>query len=44
MINATQPHGAPATMPGQLLALYLAHAREYDVDAPRALRKVTETI
>lgn len=45
------PHRLPewlspitAVVPGQLLALYLAHARDYDVDAPRALRKVTETI
>lgn len=29
---------------GQLLALHLAHARDYDVDAPRAIRKVTETV
>ncbi len=30
-------------IPGQMLAMYLAHARDYDVDAPRAIRKVTET-
>jgi glucosamine--fructose-6-phosphate aminotransferase (isomerizing) len=29
--------------PGQLFALHLAHARDFDVDAPRGLRKVTET-
>ncbi len=32
-----------AIVPGQLLALYLAHARDYDPDHPRGLRKVTET-
>lgn len=32
-----------AIVPGQLLALYLAHAKDYDVDHPRGLRKVTET-
>lgn len=32
-----------AIIPGQLLALHLAHARDYDVDAPRSIRKVTET-
>ncbi len=44
------PQGVPewlspltAIVPGQLLALYLAHAREYDPDHPRGLRKVTET-
>jgi glucosamine--fructose-6-phosphate aminotransferase (isomerizing) len=30
-------------VPGQLLAMYLAHARDYDPDHPRGLRKVTET-
>lgn len=30
-------------VPGQLLAMYLAHAKDYDVDHPRGLRKVTET-
>ena len=30
-------------IPGQLLAMHLAHARDYDVDAPRSIRKVTET-
>lgn len=30
-------------IPGQLLALHLAHTRDFNVDAPRAIRKVTET-
>jgi len=30
-------------IPGQLLAMHLAHVRDYDVDHPRGLRKVTET-
>ncbi len=30
-------------IPGQLLAMNLAHVRDYDVDQPRGLRKVTET-
>ena len=30
-------------IPGQLLAMHLAHTRDYDVDRPRGLRKVTET-
>lgn len=30
-------------IPGQLLALHLAHTRDYDVDEPRGIRKVTET-
>ena len=33
-----------AIVPGQLLALHLAHTRDFDVDAPRAIRKVTETV
>lgn len=33
-----------AIVPGQLFALYLAHARDYDPDHPRGLRKVTETL
>ena len=33
-----------AIIPGQLLALHLAHARDFDIDAPRAIRKVTETV
>lgn len=32
-----------AIIPGQLLAMYLAHVRDYDPDHPRGLRKVTET-
>ena len=32
-----------AIVPGQLFSMHLAHARDYDVDAPRGLRKVTET-
>ena len=32
-----------AIVPGQLLALHLAAARDLDVDAPRAIRKVTTT-
>ena len=32
-----------AIVPGQLLALYLAAARNYDPDRPRGLQKVTET-
>jgi len=30
-------------VPGQLLALHLAAARDYDVDSPRGLSKVTKT-
>lgn len=30
-------------MIGQMFTMYLAHTRDYDVDHPRALRKVTET-
>ncbi len=33
-----------AIVPGQLLAMHLAHARDFDPDRPRALRKVTETL
>jgi glucosamine--fructose-6-phosphate aminotransferase (isomerizing) len=33
-----------AIIPGQLLAMHLAHIRQYDPDHPRAIRKVTETI
>jgi glucosamine--fructose-6-phosphate aminotransferase (isomerizing) len=33
-----------AIVPGQLLALHLAHARDYEIDAPRGIRKVTETV
>jgi glutamine---fructose-6-phosphate transaminase (isomerizing) len=32
-----------AIIPGQLFAMYLAYARDYDPDHPRGLRKVTET-
>jgi len=32
-----------AVIPGQLLAMYLAYAKNYDPDHPRGLRKVTET-
>ena len=44
------PHAVPewlspltAIIPGQLLAMHLAHVRDYDPDHPRGLRKVTET-
>ena len=44
------PHSVPewlspmvTIIPGQLLALHSAAARDYDIDAPRGLRKVTET-
>jgi glucosamine--fructose-6-phosphate aminotransferase (isomerizing) len=30
-------------VPGQLFAMHLANVRDYDVDRPRGLRKVTET-
>lgn len=30
-------------IPGQLFSMYLAHARDFDVDSPRGLKKVTET-
>ncbi len=30
-------------IPGQLFAMNLAHVRDYDIDRPRGLRKVTET-
>lgn len=33
-----------AIVPGQLFAMHLAHTRDFDVDAPRAIRKVTETV
>ena len=45
------PAGAPewlspliTMMPGQLLAMHLAATRDYDIDQPRGIRKVTETI
>jgi glutamine---fructose-6-phosphate transaminase (isomerizing) len=31
-------------IPGQLLAMYLAHTRNFDIDAPRGISKVTETV
>jgi glucosamine--fructose-6-phosphate aminotransferase (isomerizing) len=44
------PHAVPewlspitAIVPGQLLALHLAWTRDYDVDDPRAIQKITET-
>ncbi|MBN1872795.1 MAG: SIS domain-containing protein [Anaerolineae bacterium] len=44
------PEGVPewlspltAIVPGQLFAMYLAHAKDYDPDHPRGLLKVTET-
>lgn len=44
------PHAVPgwvspitAIIPGQLLSMHLAHNRDYDVDSPRGLHKVTET-
>jgi glucosamine--fructose-6-phosphate aminotransferase (isomerizing) len=33
-----------AIVPGQLLAMHLAHTRDYNIDLPRGIRKVTETI
>ena len=33
-----------AILPGQLLAMHLAHLRGYDPDHPRGLRKITETV
>ena len=49
-IGLALPRAAPewlspltAIVPGQLFAMHLAHTRDYDVDAPRAIRKVTET-
>lgn len=32
-----------AILPGQMFAMHLAHTRDYNVDAPRGLKKVTET-
>lgn len=32
-----------AIVPGQLFAMHLAYARDFNVDAPRAIHKVTET-
>lgn len=49
-IGLALPAGVPewlsplcAVVPGQLLAMHLAHTRDLDPDRPRALRKVTET-
>ena len=33
-----------AIVPGQMFAMHLAHARDFDPDRPRALHKVTETL
>lgn len=33
-----------AILPGQLLAMYLAHSRGFSPDTPRGLQKITETI
>jgi glucosamine--fructose-6-phosphate aminotransferase (isomerizing) len=45
------PHTVPewlspmtTIIPGQLFALNLAHVRHYNVDQPRAIKKVTETM
>lgn len=50
-IGLALPRGVPewlsplvAIVPGQLFAMNLAHARDFDPDRPRALRKVTETL
>ena len=32
-----------AIIPGQLFAMHLAHIRNYDVDHPRSIRKITQT-
>ena len=45
-LNASAPEWlSPLTaiVPGQLLAMHLANARDYDPDHPRGLRKITET-
>lgn len=55
LANARVPLALPAPMPewlspitaivpGQLLAMHLAHARDFDIDSPRGIRKVTETV
>ncbi len=31
-------------VPGQLLAMHLAHTRDFDIDSPRGIKKVTETM
>ena len=33
-----------AIIPGQLMAMHLAHERDYEIDSPRGIRKVTETL
>ena len=33
-----------AIVPGQMLAMHLAHTRDFDIDSPRGIRKVTETV
>lgn len=33
-----------AIIPGQLLAMHLANVRDYNIDSPRAIHKVTETV
>jgi glucosamine--fructose-6-phosphate aminotransferase (isomerizing) len=33
-----------AILPGQMFSMYLAHERDLNVDAPRGLKKVTETV
>lgn len=49
-IPLTLPHTVPewlspltTIIPGQLFSLHLAHERGFDVDAPRGLKKITET-
>lgn len=45
-LRVTVPEWAsplPSIVAGQLLAMHLADVRDYDVDRPRGLRKVTET-
>ena len=46
MLPVTVPEWASpliSIVAGQLLAMHLANVRDYDVDRPRGLRKVTET-
>lgn len=54
LIGSRIPLGLPVTVPewlspitsivpGQLLAMHIAHARDFEVDAPRGLKKITET-
>ena len=50
-VSMALPSGVPewlssicAIVPGQLLAMHLAHTRDFDPDRPRALHKVTETL